>query len=73
MSTSLSAVNPSDSSRASLVIGLTWTLSGLACIIVGARFWVRIVVIKKVMVEDWLMVVAAVSYPLHIVWMSRLT
>jgi hypothetical protein len=65
MSTSLPPINQSDPGRGSLIMGLTWTFSSLACIIVYARLRVRIIVTKKLMVEDWLMMVAAVSRPLQ--------
>lgn len=54
-------VNPSDLGRGPLVIGLTWTFSGLALIVVFVLFWIRIAVIKALKVEDWLILVAAVS------------
>jgi hypothetical protein len=56
-------VNPSDLGRGPLVMGVTWTFSGLALIVVFVRFWVRVTVSKKLSVEDWLMLVAAVSTP----------
>jgi len=58
MSTFPPPVNPSDLGRGPLVIGLTWTFTSLALIVVGLRFWVRISVTKKLHVEDWLMFVA---------------
>ncbi|KAH7384631.1 hypothetical protein BKA66DRAFT_81944 [Pyrenochaeta sp. MPI-SDFR-AT-0127] len=51
-------VNPSDPGRGPLVMGVTWTFSSLALVIVGMRFWVRIAVTKKISIEDWLMLLA---------------
>ena len=58
-------VNPSDLGHGPLVMGLTWTFSSLALIVVGVRFWVRIVVTKKLNVEDWLMLFAVVCASLR--------
>lgn len=51
-------IHPEDPGRGPLVMGVTWTFSGLALIAVGVRFWVRIAVIKQLKIEDWLMLLA---------------
>lgn len=54
-------VNPDDPGRGPLVMGLMWTWSALALIVVAFRFWVRIAVTKLLAVEDWLMLAAVVG------------
>ncbi|KAH7087024.1 hypothetical protein FB567DRAFT_57350 [Paraphoma chrysanthemicola] len=51
-------VNPEDLGRGPLVMGVTWSFSGLALIAVAMRFWVRVAVTKQVKIEDWLMLLA---------------
>jgi hypothetical protein len=58
-------INPDDLGRGPLVMGVTWSFSGLALITVGMRFWVRIAVTKQLKIEDWLMLLAVVSTSLH--------
>lgn len=57
-------VNPDDPGRGPLVMGLTWTFSSLALIVVIVRFWVRVAVTKILTVEDWLMLAAVVGFSL---------
>lgn len=51
-------IHPEDLGRGPLVMGVTWSFSGLALIAVGVRFWVRIAVTKQLKIEDWLMLLA---------------
>lgn len=56
-------IHPEDLGRGPLVMGVTWSLSGLAIIIVAMRFWVRIAVTQGTKLEDWLMLVVVVGTP----------
>lgn len=53
-------VNPGDLGRGPLVMGVTWTFSALAIIMVLVRFALRIGVTKRLHIEDWLMLVAVI-------------
>jgi hypothetical protein len=53
---------PSDLGRGPLMIGIIWTFSALAIIITGVRIWLRISVLEtKLLIEDWLILLASVS------------
>lgn len=58
-------IHPEDLGRGPLVMGVTWSFSGLALIAVGVRFWVRIAVTKQLKIEDWLMLLAVVGTSLE--------
>lgn len=55
-------VNPDDPGRGPMVMGVIWTFGALALIVVAVRLWVRMAVMKALVVEDWLMVAAVVSF-----------
>ncbi|CAI6227256.1 unnamed protein product [Periconia digitata] len=53
--------NRNDLGHGPLVMGVSWTFSALAIILVGVRFWLRIgIMAAKVQLEDWLMLLATV-------------
>jgi hypothetical protein len=54
-------IHPEDLGRGALVVGVSWSLSSLALIVVGIRFWLRIAVTNQLKIEDWLMLLAVVS------------
>ncbi|KAI1122760.1 hypothetical protein F5Y10DRAFT_286860 [Nemania abortiva] len=53
--------NPNDLGRGLLVIGLTWTFTGLAIITTLLRMYVRRRLLKQLAPEDWLMFFVMVS------------
>ncbi|KAI0474674.1 hypothetical protein F4859DRAFT_481528 [Xylaria cf. heliscus] len=49
-----------DLGRGPAIIAAGWTLTGLAVALIAARFYIRIVLIHHVSLDDWLMLVAGV-------------
>jgi beta-lactamase regulating signal transducer with metallopeptidase domain len=58
-------VNPDDPGRGPMVIGITWTFSGLAVITTILRLYVRKRIGKYWSADDWLMLGAMVSLIPH--------
>ncbi|KAI9691906.1 MAG: hypothetical protein M1822_007979 [Bathelium mastoideum] len=52
--------NPNDLGRGPMVMGLTWTFTGLAVITTLLRLYVRKRISPRLIVEDWLMLVAMI-------------
>ncbi|GAB1314338.1 hypothetical protein MFIFM68171_04548 [Madurella fahalii] len=52
-------VNPNDLGRGPMVMGITWTFTGLAVITTGLRLYVRKHVGPRLASDDWLMLFAA--------------
>lgn len=53
-------VNPGDPGGGPTIMAVTWTLSTVAILIVGARFYVRGRVNGKISMDDWFMLAAMV-------------
>lgn len=53
-------VNPDDRGIGPAIIGVMWTFTSIALIFIGLRFYVRVCIVKKLHVEDWIMLVSGV-------------
>lgn len=58
-------VDPSDTGRGPMILGLTWTFAGIAIIAAALRSYVRVKVTKGLGLDDWLMNAAVVSAYTH--------
>jgi hypothetical protein len=58
-------VNPDDLGRGPMVVGLFWTFGALALIVVAVRIWVRLTIMRVLVVEDWLMLAAVLGFSLQ--------
>lgn len=48
------------SPKGQLFLGITWWLVAMVILVVAARFWVRIRMLRALGADDWLMLIAAV-------------
>lgn len=51
-----------DQDRGSVILGVTWTLTLISIIFVCLRMYSRVRLIRKTWWDDWLAVIAVVSY-----------
>ncbi len=55
-------VNPDDLGHGPLIVGITWAATGIAIIAVALRFYVRKALVRVIDWDDWIMLVALVSF-----------
>ncbi|KAK5992085.1 hypothetical protein PT974_05483 [Cladobotryum mycophilum] len=52
--------NPNDLGRGPLILGLTWALTSLCIVLIGARFFVRIKILRALSSDDWFILAAGI-------------
>lgn len=55
-----------DRDRGSIILGITWTLTFISLLFVCLRMYTRVRLIQRVWWDDWLAVIAIVSYIIRI-------
>jgi len=58
--------NPDDLGRGPMVMGLTWTFTGLAIVTTLLRFYLRKRIGPRPAADDWLMLAAMASFPIDV-------